>query len=697
MKRELETHMPPSDSIEAPEKTSEDASNGLNENHKNRLLLTFEHVDKQLGDALHELNSAGQPSPFQRRIPDSLPIQRKVMADYLARFRRIMTDILERFDIQPRKPTVSAVWAFRVAAMYAKTDIEELAPKYMRGYGGLSAAAAHDLDVLKTELCAALDQMDNYLAGGAGKDLRDRLRKLEQTSHEVEWLALLEEVITAQGLVSLRPALDALIERMESGDLEVAVFGRVSSGKSSLLNHILQTHVLPVGVTPVTAVPTRVGYGSHAQARIAFAERDPITVEPTEIPSYATEQANPDNVRHVTRIQVELPIERLKGVTFVDTPGLGSVSRNGELESLAYLPRCDIGIMLVDASSTLTPEDAAVIQALYQAGADVMVILNKADMLAAEERATSMRYVADRLRTDLGQDAPVYLVSVKGNDAVLCDQWFETALVPRLNEHRDLARISLRRKVGLLRDAAVLALQRRLKQSSVADGGLARHSEGVAQALREGLASLETGAGAFLDLRGADFVEQVLDAATRTMVAGHREENAPDFDVGATVLAVAHDYANQVAVAIAKDLEALRENLLRALRSADADSDRTEGDNSALPVSSAMPAPQFSLPSGTPLRKSAIFVFDAWFGGWILRRYLGKRLTPWLTESFDHYIAALRRWRSETVTEMRRTYSASMELCLAGAEQGPEGIDLVHVERDLDRLQIFDKEDDQRQ
>ena len=691
MKRELENDMPRSDAIGTHEKTPEGASSGLNENHKRHLLLTFEHVDKQLGDALHELNSAGQPSPFQRRIPDSLPIQRKVMADYLARFRRIMTDILERFDIQPRKPTVSAVWAFRVAAMYAKVDIEELAARYMRGYGGLSAAAAHDLDVLKTELCAALDQMDNYLAGGAGKDLRDRLRKLEQTSHVVEWLALLEEVITAQGLVSLRPALDALIERMESGDLEVAVFGRVSSGKSSLLNHILQTHVLPVGVTPVTAVPTRVGYGSHAQARIAFAERDPITVEPTEIPSYATEQANPDNVRHVTRIQVELPIERLKGVTFVDTPGLGSVSRNGELESLAYLPRCDIGIMLVDASSTLTPEDAAVIQALYQAGADVMVILNKADMLAAEERATSMRYVADRLRTDLGQDAPVYLVSVKGDDAVLCDQWFETALVPRLNEHRELARTSLRRKVGLLRDAAVLALQRRLKQSSAADSSLARHSSDVAQALREGLASLETGARDTIDLREAYFVEQVLDAATRTMVAGFRGGHTPNLDAGATVLAVAHEHASRLALSVASDLEALRENLLKALRSADAGSNRTEGDTPALPVSSAMPAPQFSLPSGMPLRKSAIFVLDAWFGGRILRRYLGKRLTPWLTDSFDHYIAVLRRWRSETVTEMRRTYSASMELCLAEAEQGPEGIDLVCVERDLERLQTFDR------
>ena len=41
-----------------------------------------------------------------------------------------------------------------------------------------------------------------------------------------------------------------LLDRMEGAAFEVGVFGRVSSGKSSLLNYILQTDVLPIGVTP---------------------------------------------------------------------------------------------------------------------------------------------------------------------------------------------------------------------------------------------------------------------------------------------------------------------------------------------------------------------------------------------------------------------------------------------------------------
>jgi len=659
---------------------------GLNDNHKRQLLLTFEHVDKQLSDALHELSAAELPSPFQRYVPDSLPVQRKVMADYLSRLRGLMVDVLGRHEIPLPNPTVSSVWAFRVMLMSVKDAITELRPRYMRGYGQLSAGAAHDLDVLATELDNALVQMDAYLAGGAGKDLRERLRRLESVSDETTWLSLLEDVITAHGLVELRPSLDALVERLESGDLEVAVFGRVSSGKSSLLNHILGVDVLPVGVTPVTAVPTRVSYGPTAQARIAFAERQTIKVDLAQIASYATEQANPDNAKHVVRIQVELPIEKLKGVTFVDTPGLGSVSRNGELESLAYLPRCDIGVMLIDASSTLTPEDGAVIHALYQAGADVMVLLNKADMLTSEERAAARQYVTDRLKADVGQEALVCLTSIKGPDSALCDQWFDTVLVPKLHEHNEIARSSIRRKTGLLREAAIAVLQRRLGQASASDADSAKR-KAVLQELREGLTALELASRDGFDLRGTSFVKPVLDAAVQALLSNKPLLDGKPQDI---IIEVAQRYANQVAVAMAKDIEELREKLLRGLGDAGDAFSGQPGDKDDLPVPSAMPSPQFSLPADMTSRQMAPWFADRWLRGRLLRRRIEGLLTHWLIESFDHHLVYLRRWRDESVAELRRAYSATMDLYIAEEAQEAEGTDKASLERDLKRLETLE-------
>jgi hypothetical protein len=57
---------------------------------------------------------------------------------------------------------------------------------------------------------------------------------------------------------------------------------------------------------------------------------------------------------------VKLPSPRLReGIAFVDTPGVGSLALAGGAETVAYLPRCDLGVVLVVAVTTLNHEDLA--------------------------------------------------------------------------------------------------------------------------------------------------------------------------------------------------------------------------------------------------------------------------------------------------------------------------------------------------
>src|SRR5205814_2693737 len=188
-------------------------------------------------------------------------------------------------------------------------------------------------------------KLRSFLGKGAGGDLQQRLQRLGKTGGEIRLLSELERIITAHGLVEFRGTLSMLLDRMEGSAFEVGVFGRVSSGKSSLLNYILQTDVLPIGVTPVTAIPTRISHGPVAEVGIEFAEAQPQIIPLSELPEFATEQQNPTNKKHVARIFVTLPCERVsEGVTFVDTPGLGSLAVAGAEETIAYLPGCDLGI-----------------------------------------------------------------------------------------------------------------------------------------------------------------------------------------------------------------------------------------------------------------------------------------------------------------------------------------------------------------
>jgi ribosome biogenesis GTPase A len=172
--------------------------------------------------------------------------------------------------------------------------------------------------------------MRDYLAQGLGRDPKARLQQLEGTRDEIRLLQKLESIITERGLVELRPTLSILVDHLESNGFEVAVFGRVSSGKSSLLNYILRNEFLPVGVTPITAIPIRISYGERPQATIRFAEHELIEIGLSRLPEFATEQQNRGNHMHVTHIRVQVRELRLRhGVMFVDTPGLGSLATSG--------------------------------------------------------------------------------------------------------------------------------------------------------------------------------------------------------------------------------------------------------------------------------------------------------------------------------------------------------------------------------
>jgi hypothetical protein len=218
-----------------------------------------------------------------------------------------------------------------------------------------------------------------FLGKGAGGDLQRRLQQFGKTSDEIRLLVEIERVITADGLVELRAALSMLLDRMESAAFEVGVFRRVSTGKSSLLNYVLQTDVLPVGVTPVTAIPTHISHGPVAEAGIEFAEAQPQIISLSELPEFATEQKNPGNKKHVTRIFVNFRlIDWPRASRLWIRPWLGSLAVAGAEETIGYLPRCDLGIVLIDASAGLTQDDFVTVQALYQAGASAMILISKA-------------------------------------------------------------------------------------------------------------------------------------------------------------------------------------------------------------------------------------------------------------------------------------------------------------------------------
>lgn len=440
----------------------------LNPSQRLHLLTSCQYADKLLSEIEATLTASQAKSPFPRFKADISAAQAKVVQDYIARVRAQLVRILDSQGVPIPEPRIGSVHSIRVTLGFVDIAFDECRPKRMSGYGELADAGAIEIDGLVDEMKGIVSRLSSYMAQDQSAGLEQRLRRLEDAGSDIAVVQALERAIDRYGLVEFRPALGTIIERLETETFEIAVFGRVSSGKSSLLNHLVEQDLLPVGVNPITAVPTRLAYGPEPCATAWFADRKPEQFPVERLAEFVTEQRNPSNFQHVTKIVVELPAQRLReGIVYVDTPGLGSLATSGAAETRAYLPRCDLGVVLIDAGSTLTQDDLATIQTLYEVGIPASVLLSKADLLAPPDRDRAVQYVAGHIRSDLGLELPVHAISIKAEYSGLLEQWLDTEILPLYGRHAEIARQSVNRKIGALRLGVEVALKGRLKRSEV--------------------------------------------------------------------------------------------------------------------------------------------------------------------------------------------------------------------------------------
>ena len=455
----------------------------LNSAQRLHLLNSAQHADKLLAEIESILAASKSKSPFRKYKNPLPPGQAKVVEDYLSRIRAQIVRVLESQDVDVPEPSFESVHSMRVTLAFIRIAFQECTPDRMRGYGAVPESKVRELNGLVDEMVAAVDKVDAYLAQGLAQDLEARLKKLQEAGADVGLLSALQRIIANHGLVEFRQTLAMLLDRLESNNFEIALFGRVSSGKSSLLNHIVDREILPVGVNPITAVPTRLMFGDAPRLSVWYADRNMERTDLGRLPEFVSEQHNPANSKHVTRIVAELPSARLKdGVVLVDTPGLGSLATSGAAETLAYLPRCDLGVVLIDAGSTLTEDDLTTVRTLYEAGIPASLLLSKSDLLNSGDRGRSLGYISGQVRSQLGLTISIHPVSIQPEQSSLLEAWLTEVLLPLYERHQQLAQESLTRKIGSLREAVVTALRLRLDRAPVANSVDVNH---VDSALRQ--------------------------------------------------------------------------------------------------------------------------------------------------------------------------------------------------------------------
>lgn len=264
-------------------------------------------------------------------------------------------------------------------------------------------------------------------------------------------------------------AIARLVARLNGDIFQLAVVGQFKRGKSTLVNALAGCPVLATGVLPLTAEPTflRRGEAFGLTSIEDGRELDRIVPEDigrlAELVARATTRAAGVNAGGSAesasrRIEVSLPAPGtlLDDIVLIDTPGIGSTDRRSTATARAALPECDAALFVVSVDPPITELEMDHLVAVAGQTEAIVFVLNKADLVDADELASLLSFFAAEVSQVAGVPAEPRVFAVSAKAALRARQSGDAEAMTRsgLLELEDHLRTTLvRRKRTLLRDA----------------------------------------------------------------------------------------------------------------------------------------------------------------------------------------------------------------------------------------------------
>jgi small GTP-binding protein len=211
--------------------------------------------------------------------------------------------------------------------------------------------------------------------------------------------------------------VEKITEKINQGKFNLVVVGQFKRGKSTLINALVGESILPTAAVPLTSVVTMLRYGSQKRIVVYFENGQLQTITPEELQDYVTEKLNPENVKRVKRVEIELPSEFLaEGVCLVDTPGIGSIYAHNTDAANRFLPESDATIFLMTADQPLSIGEVEFLRNVRDHVTKIFFVLNKVDLLSETERQEEEDFIKRSLAREMvvsQEDIKLFLLSAK--------------------------------------------------------------------------------------------------------------------------------------------------------------------------------------------------------------------------------------------------------------------------------------------
>lgn len=366
----------------------------------------------------------------------------------------------------------------------------------------------------------------------------------ERKNQVVESLTALTDVALSVGAISLAERVRSdVVDKLERDRFHLVVVGEFNHGKTTFVNALLGRQVLPVGVTPTTAVIHHIVYGDEPSAKLVKQNGEEQSIPFDDVRSFATggSRSAEDAVSY---LEVAYPAELLRErIVLVDTPGVNDLSLTRAEITYGYIPRADAVLFLLDAGQPMKESERQFLenQLIGKSRDKIVFVVAKSDIWSSDEKKEALEYVKSRLGA-LVKDPPVFAVSAQASLGERADSGIEELvghLTRFLAEERGRILLSnalgegiaaasvLGRGIEARKRASSMSIEQLEKRIRLLERDLEGHSDTIEKRrllIREEAGSIKAWARRDLDRFCDDVVRQlpaVLDRANASDLKQH--------------------------------------------------------------------------------------------------------------------------------------------------------------------------------
>ena len=249
-----------------------------------------------------------------------------------------------------------------------------------------------------------------------------------------------------------------LVDKLSNSNMTISVIGQFKRGKSTLSNCILGKNYMPVGIVPITSAVTKVVYGRQS-AEVCFENGEVRPVEIDDLSAYISEQENAQNKLGVKEVVIHSESDFLKnGITYVDTPGVGSFHKNNTEVAYDYMKESDAVIFLLSVDSPINQIEIDFLQSTKEYAGKFYFAVNKIDTVSAGDLEAYTGYCAGLL-SEIMETSAIKLMPVSAKTGEGVEALKSTILRDLSTSIREIMQESTRKKLIDIIGSALKELQ----------------------------------------------------------------------------------------------------------------------------------------------------------------------------------------------------------------------------------------------